>query len=341
MTEAGPLAASVRVRPRRISGLVWFVARRIGVGLLTLVVVSVLIFLATEILPGNVATAVLGREATPQSVAAISRQLHLGDPPYTRYYDWVTGLFHGDMGESIASQATGGHASVSSIVGPRLKNSLVLALITFALLIPLGLVVGAFVGTRPGTVVDHTISLGAVAVISLPEFVTGTVLILVFAVGLGVLPPASFLFPGQSPLSDPSILVLPVCTLLAASLAQMIRMVRAGVIDAMRTPFVEMARLDGFSESRVTRTFALRNSIAPVIQVIALNMQWLIGGIVVTETVFGYPGVGQAIVQAVNLRDIPTVQALGIIIAAVYIATNIVADVVVVLAIPKLRTEME
>jgi peptide/nickel transport system permease protein len=284
---------------------------------------------------------VLGREATPQAVKTISRELGLDRPAYERYLDWMSGLIRGDLGQSTASQATGGEASVASIIGPRLRNSAILALITLTVLIPTGLVIGALVGTRPGSAVDHTVSLSAVAVISLPEFVTGTVLILVFAVILNLFPPASFLLPGQKPLSDPSILVLPVCTLLAASVAQMIRMVRAGVIDTMRTPFVEMARLDGYSETRVTRTFALRNSLAPVIQVIALNVQWLIGGIVVTETVFGYPGVGQELVQAVNLRDIPMVQSLSIIIAAVYILTNIIADIAVVLVIPKLRTQYE
>ena len=196
MIEAQAASASEPERRRRASGLVWFALRRLAVGFVTLLVVSVLIFIATEVLPGNVATAVLGREATPQAVKTISRELGLDRPAYERYVDWMSGLVHGDLGQSTASQATGGDASVASIIGPRLRNSAVLALITLIVLIPAGLVIGALVGTRPGSAVDHTVSLSAVAVISLPEFVTGTVLILVFAVILNLFPPASFLLPG-------------------------------------------------------------------------------------------------------------------------------------------------
>jgi peptide/nickel transport system permease protein len=324
----------------RLPPLARFATRRVTTGVLTLLGTSVLIFAATELLPGNVATAVLGREATPQAVAAITEQLDLDSPPLQRYVDWLAGLVQGDLGMSIASQATGSDASVASRVGPLLANSAILAGITLALLIPLGIVLGALAGTRPGSKLDNALSLGSVALISLPEFVTGAILVLIFAGLLSLLPPASFLPPGAGVLSDPEILVLPVLTLLAASLAQMVRMVRAGVVDAMRMPYVEMARLDGFRDRRVTFTFALRNSVAPVIQVVALNLQWLIGGIVVTEAVFSYPGIGQELVQAVNLRDVPVVQSVGMILAAIYIATNIVADLLVVLAVPRLRTEI-
>ena len=154
---------------------------------------------------------------------------------------------------------------------------------------------------------------------ALPEFVTGTILILVFALGLGVLPAVSFLQAGQSPLQDPEILVLPVATLLAASLAQTLRMVRAGMVEALRSDYVEMARLNGFRERDVVLRHALRNALAPTVQVFALNIQWLVGGIVVTEYVFGYPGLGQALVNAVAARDIPLVQSIALLIAAVYL----------------------
>jgi peptide/nickel transport system permease protein len=338
MSTASSAPRELTGRRPHVPPLVRFVLRRLGAGVVTLFFVSIFIFAATELLPGNVATAVLGREATPQAVQTITKQLHLNEPAYQRYEHWLTGLLQGNLGQSIAAQAVGNSTSVASLTGQRFINSTILALLTLAFFVPIGLAVGVFCGTRPGSKIDHWISLGTVAVISLPEFVTGTVLIIIFAQYLGILPTASFVLPGQSVLSTPSILVLPVLTLLAASLAQMIRMVRAGVVDALNTPYSEMAVLDGIPPFRVTTTYALRNSIAPVIQVVALNLQWLVGGIVVTETLFDYPGIGQELVQAVNLRDIPTVQSVGIIIAAVYITTNIVADLLVVFAIPKLRT---
>ena len=340
MSTTSTAPSELSAQRSALSPLARFVLRRTGAGILTLFVVSVFIFAATELLPGNVATAVLGREATPEAVEAITKQLHLDESPVVRYEHWLTGLLHGDLGKSTAAEAAGSNASVASLTGKRFLNSTILALLTLACFVPIGLALGVFLGTRPGSKIDHWISLGAVAVISLPEFVTGTVLIIIFAQYLGVLPTASFVLPGQSVFSTPSILVLPVMTLLAASLAQMIRMVRAGVVDALNTPYSEMAVLDGITPFRVTTMYALRNSIAPVIQVVALNLQWLVGGIVVTETLFDYPGIGQELVQAVNLRDIPTVQSVGLIIAAVYITINIVADLLVVFAIPKLRTSV-
>jgi peptide/nickel transport system permease protein len=173
---------------------------------------------------------------------------------------------------------------------------------------------------------------------ALPEFVTGTILVLIFALHLEILPAVSFLPPGESPLQNPKILVLPVATLLAASLAQTMRMVRAGMVEALRSDYVEMARLNGYDERTVVLRHALRNALAPTVQVFALNIQWLVGGIVVTEYVFGYPGLGQALVNAVAARDIPYVQAAALLVAVVYLALNVVSDLLVVLLIPKLRT---
>ena len=213
-----------------------------------------------------------------------------------------------------------------------------LALVTIALLVPIGVILGVLAATRAGRGLDHAVSIGSLTVVALPEFVTGAILVLVFAVWLDVLPGVSLVPVGESPLSNPSALVLPVATLLAASLAQTLRMVRAGMLDALRSDFVQMARLSGYPERRVVYRHALRNALAPTVQVIALNVQWLIGGIIVTEYVFSYPGIGQGLVQAVAIRDVPFVQAVALIIAAVYVTLNIVADIVVVLLIPKLRT---
>jgi peptide/nickel transport system permease protein len=317
-----------------------YAARRVAAGLLTLLVVSVLIFVGTEVLPGDVATAVLGRNATPEALAAVRDQLDLDRPAYQRYFQWLGDFVRGDLGVSAARQAQSGtDVSVSSLISGRITNTIILAVLTMLLLVPLGIALGILVATRAGRPTDHAISLGSVAVISLPEFVTATILILVFAGGwLELFPPVSLVPTGKSVFSDVSILVLPIATLLAASLAQMIRMVRAGMLDALRSDYVQMARLCGYGERRVLLSFAFRNTLAPTIQVIALNLQWLVGGIVVTEFVFGYPGIGQGLVQAVSARDTAYVQSVSLIFAIFYVSLNVIADLLVVYAIPKLRT---
>jgi peptide/nickel transport system permease protein len=318
-----------------------FVVRRTALGILTLFVVSILIFVGVEVLPGDVAHAVLGRNATPEAVAKIRAELHLDRPASIRYLKWVGGVAHGDLGVSAAREIqgnTGQSAAVSGLIGDRFLNTGILAAVTLMILIPAGVLLGTLAATKEGKALDHVVSLGAVAAISLPEFVVGTLLILVFATWLGILPPVSFLPPGRQVLDNPSILVLPVATLVAAALAQMTRMTRAGVVDVLGSEYVEMARLRGFGERRVVIRFGLRNALAPTIAVIGLNIQWLIGGVVVVETVFGYPGIGQALVQAVYLRDTQYVESVVLLIAAVYIAVTILVDLAIFLAIPKLRT---
>lgn len=312
-----------------------FLGRRTLVALFTLFVISVLIFVGTQVLPGDAANAILGRNATPASLAALRHQLHLDEPLYAQYARWITGVLHGDLGRSASSQLP-----ISSLIAEPAKNSAILAACAALLLIPLALVLGVFAASRAGRPTDHVISSGSLGMTALPEFVTGTILILVFALGLGVLPAVSLLAAGESPLQHPEILVLPVATLLAASIAQTLRMVRAGMVDVLGSEYVQMARLNGFRERDVVLRYALRNALAPTVQVFALNLQWLVGGIVVTEYVFGYPGLGQALVNAVNSRDIPLVQTVALMIAAVYLALNILADLLVVLLIPKLRTSL-
>jgi peptide/nickel transport system permease protein len=259
--------------------------------------------------------------------------MHLDRPAPVRYLQWLGGVAHGDFGQSaIANQP------VWDLIFGRVVNSAILALATVLLLIPLALLLGVLAAIRAGRLLDHTISSLSLAITALPEFVTGTLLVLLIAVKLKLLPPVSLILPGQTPFDQPSILVLPIATLLAASLAQSIRMVRAGMVDVLRTDYVQMARLNGFPERRVVLRYALRNALAPSVQVIALNVQYLVGGIVVTEYVFGYPGLGQGLVQAVAARDIPLVQSVALLLAAVFLAINIVADLLVVLLIPKLRT---
>jgi peptide/nickel transport system permease protein len=332
--DADVLEPAVSTRRRASSHpLAWFLAKRIVAAIFTLFVISVLIFVGTSVLPGDAASAILGRDATPASLAALRAQLHLNQPLTEQYARWIGGVLHGDLGRSAASGIP-----ITTLISDPVKNSAILAGCAALLLIPLALVLGVLAATRAGRGVDHFISLSSLGATALPEFVTGTILILVFALHLNVLPAVSFLNPGQSPLQDPAILVLPVATLLAASLAQTVRMVRAGMVEALRSDYVEMARLNGYGERSVVLGHALPNALGPTVQVFALNIQWLVGGIVVTEYVFGYPGIGQALVNAVAARDIPFVQSIALLIAAVYLALNIVADMLLILLVPKLRT---
>ena len=338
MAELAPELLAEPVRTRWRYPVARFVARRVAAGVATLFVVSILLFVGTEVLPGDVATAILGRNSTPQGLAALRRELHLEQPAPTRYWNWLSGFVQGDLGTSATGQATGTKTTVSARISGRVGNTVALALLTIAFLVPLSIGLGVLSATKVGRPLDHGITLTSLAVISLPEFVTGTLLILLFAVWLGLLPGVSIIPIGKSVLSQPRILVLPVMTLLAASLAQTIRMVRASMLEVLRSDYIEWARLAGFRERRVVLRYALRNGLAPTVQVLTLNIQWLVGGIIVTEYVFGYPGLGQALVQAVSVRDVPFVQSVGLLIAIVYISLNIVADLLVVFLVPKLRT---
>jgi peptide/nickel transport system permease protein len=264
----------------------------------------------------------------------------LDRPAHERYFDWLGGLLTGDLGNSAAGYAQGGELPIWNDVKGKVANSLVLAGLTTLLMVPLALLLGVVAALRAGRPADHGISVGSLAVISLPEFVIGSLLVLVFFAWLDVLPPVSLVPPGASPLAEPSKLVLPVLTLLGVTTAASIRMVRAGMIDVLRTNYVQMARLNGFRERLVVWRYAMRNALAPSVQVFTQNIQFLIGGIIVTEFLFAYPGLGKELVEAVNIRDVREVQSIAVLIAAVYIFLNLVADLVVVLLVPKLRTSV-
>jgi peptide/nickel transport system permease protein len=319
---------------RRRHPLAAFIVRRVAAGLGLLAVISVLVFGATNILPGDVAAAVLGRQATPESIAGLREQLGLDRPLATRYADWVGGIFRGDLGTSLA----GTQQPVWTLIRGPLVNTLTLAGLTMLVLVPLSVLLGVAAGVRAGRAVDQVISAVTLAIIAVPEFVIGAVLVLVFAVSLGVLPAVSLIPPGANPLGTPSLVVLPVATLVLAGLAYMLRIVRAGVADVIGSDYVEMARLNGVREPRVVTRYAVRNALAPSVQALAATAQWLLGGVFVVETLFSYPGIGRALVVAVTVRDIPVIEAVALLIAAFYIALNIVADIAIVLLIPKLRT---
>jgi peptide/nickel transport system permease protein len=338
-TAIGP---SIEVTPpariRRRHPIAWFIAKRLAAAVATLFVVSILVFWGTEVLPGDAASAVLGKNATPQELAELQQAMGLDRPAVERYFDWLGGLLTGDLGNSAAGYAGGAEISVWSQIEGKLANSLVLALVTTVIMIPLSLFLGVAAAMRAGRSLDHGISITTLAVISLPEFVVGSLLILLFFSWLDILPPVSLIPPGESPLSDPKVLILPVLTLIGVTLAASIRMVRAGMIETLQSDYVQMARLNGFREGKVIRRYALRNALAPSVQVFAQNIQYLIGGIIVTEFLFSYPGIGQELINAVGIRDVRAVQSIAIVIAAIYIGINILADLLVVFLVPKLRT---
>lgn len=316
-----------------------FLVRRLVAAVLTLIVVSVLVFAATELLPGDAASAVLGRTALPGELDELRDRMGLDRSAPERYFDWFGGLVTGDLGSSASGYVAGGEVPIWHEIKNKIGNSLTLAAIVTVLLIPLSLLLGVAAAVKAGRPLDHSISVSSLAVISLPEFIIGSLLILLFFSWLDVLPPVSLIAPGASPLDDPKKLVLPVLTLLGATLAASIRMVRAGMIESLRADYVQMARLNGIGEARVIRRYALRNALAPSVQIFAQNIQYLIGGIIIVEYLFSYSGLGKELVDAVAVRDVRAVQSIAVLIAAFYIVLNVVADLLVVLLVPKLRTE--
>ena len=300
-----------------------------------LLLVSVAIFAGTEIIPGDAAQAILGPRATPESLAALRAQLHLTDPAPIRYLNWLAGMVHGDFGKSVASVDK---RPVIDIIGPRLLNSAIIGVPAAVLVIILAIGLGVLAALRADSLLDRAISTISLAAGSIPEFVIGSLLIVVFAVWLGLLPSTSLIPYLGSPLQRPEILVLPILTLLSVSLAQNIRLVRANMIEALRSDFVEAARLNGVDEWLVTWRYALPSALAPAVAVLARYVAYLVGGAIVVETLFGYGGMGPAYIVAIAERDVPVVQAISIILAALTICTNLVADVVALALIPRLRT---
>lgn len=307
--------------------------RRGGIGIVTLFVVSVVIFLATEVLPGNAAYAVLGHSATPARIKAIESQLHLNRSIPDQYWHWISGVLSGNPGTSFANGQ-----SVWGQVAPRLVNSAVLVAISGAVGTVLGVVLGAIAALRKDSWFDHSSSVVSLAVTALPEFVVAIALIIVFSTVLfHWLPAVSLLPPGTYAWSQPKLLILPTATLVIVIVPYVLRMMRAAMIEALESDYVEMARLEGLRPWRITFIHALPNAIAPTIQVIGLNFLYLAGGIVIVEDVFNFPGVGQGLVNAVSDRDIPTIQLIVVILAAFYVFVNIVTDVIALLASPRRR----
>jgi peptide/nickel transport system permease protein len=319
----------------RGGGIAGFIIRRLLLGVLVLFLVSVIVFVSTQLL-GDPARAILGRDATPDRLAALHKQLHLDSSKVGQYFQWLGGLFKGDLGTSLASSQP-----VSSVLGSRIANSAVLVILAAVISVPISIAIGSYAALRREKPFDTVTSNVMLVLAALPEFVVAVLLVIVFSTNVfHLLPSISPVPPGTHAWDYPDELVLPVATLVIAVAPYVSRIMRASMIEVLESDYVEMARLKGLPERTVLIRHALPNAIGPVFQVIAINLAYLAGGVVVVESVFNYPGIGLALVDAVNNHDIPVVQALAMLIAAVYVVLNLLADVATILVTPRLRTRL-
>jgi peptide/nickel transport system permease protein len=317
-----------------MSKLQTMILGRIALGVLTLVAVSLLMFIGVELLPGDLAQEILGQSATPETVAAFRAELGLDLPAYQRYFAWLGGALQGDFGTSMANGR-----DVAELLAPRLKSTLFLAGYAAALAVPIALALGIAAALYRNSIFDRMANVGALSAISMPEFFVAYILILFFAIRTSV-------FPSLARIEDDITLTellyrtfLPALTLILVVIAHMMRMTRAALINLLAQPYIEMARLKGIPAYKVILRHALPNALAPIINVVALNLAYLVVGVVVVEVVFVYPGLGQLLVDAVAKRDFPVVQAVGLFFAAVYICLNLLADVLSILSNPRLRAQ--
>lgn len=320
-----------RLRGRRGS---WLLAR-LAWGVLTAWAVTVLIFLATHALPGDPARAVLGHTATQARVDQLREQLGLDRPLVSQYLSWAGNAVRGDFGNSLV----GGRTSVWDTVSSPLSSTLTLVLVTAAISVPLAVAFGAYAGSRRDRALDHTVSGMSLVLTAVPEFVIGLVLVILLSTSvLHILPAVTLFRPGVSPLTSPRHLVLPVATLTLAAFPYLARLVRGSVIEAYEADYVRMARFKGAPESAVLRRHVLPNALVPAIQGTTLTLAYLMGGIVVVEYLFNYPGLGTSLSEAISNRDYPTIQAITLFFALAYIVFNIIGDVLTVYVSPRLRT---
>ena len=315
-----------------MSGLGRMIVARIGLGLLTLVAISALIFGALQLLPGDVAEAILGQNRTPETVAALRAQLGLDQPAWIRYLDWMGGMLSGDFGRSLASGRP-----VADLIGGRLFNTLSLAAYAALISVPLSIGLGILAALWRGRSADRAISIGALSAISMPDFFVAYVMIFIFSVSWSLLPSLSAVSPDAGLGEWLYRATLPALALTLATSAHMLRMTRASIVNVLASPYIEMARLKGIAPGRVVTRHALPNALAPIINVVAVNLAFLIVGVVVVETVFVYPGLGQLMVDSVAARDVPVVQAACLIFAAAYVSLNLLADILAILTNPRLR----
>ncbi|VXB62903.1 ABC transporter permease [Aeromicrobium sp. 9AM] len=312
---------------------VW-ILKRLGSGVLVLLAVSVVVFAATQALPSDPAQAMLGRQATPELLDALRQKLGLDQSLPVQYVHWFSGLLHGDLGTSLASQQP-----VTGVLGPRLLNSLALLAGAALIMIPFSIGAGVFLAARRDRSLDRTVNAGLMAVMALPDFVVGTIFLLVFATTvMPVLPAVSLVPPGASGFSHPRELVLPVLTAVTITAPFLIRQVRASMIETLESEHIAQARLRGIAEKRIIWRHALPNALVPLVQGSALMLSYLLGGVVVIEYVFNYPGLGGMLNDAVVYRDLPVLQAVSLTFAAGVVAFNLIADLLTIMLTPRLRT---
>lgn len=305
--------------------------QRLSLGLLTLFVVSVIIFLAVSMLPGDAAQAMLGQAATEETVEALRKRMGLDQPPYIRYFTWLGGILQGDFGTSIANGR-----EISELLGGRFVNTIHLAVFAAVISVPLALILGLLAALYRNSIYDRSVNVVTLSSISTPEFFVAYILILLVSVKLGWFPSLANVSP-DTPFAERLYKTfLPAMTLTLVVVAHMMRMTRAAIINLLASPYIEMAALKGINRRRIITHHALPNAWAPIVNVIVLNLAYLIVGVVVVEVVFVYPGLGQLLVDSVQRRDLPVVQACCLIFAATYVLLNLIADILSILTNPRL-----
>jgi peptide/nickel transport system permease protein len=331
-----PAARPARALIPQFGGIWGFVFRRFLLGLLVLFIVSIIVFAATQAL-GDPARAILGRQATPESIKALREQLNLDRSVFSQYWSWLIGLLHGDAGTSFAAQEP-----VTTLIGDRIVNTAFLVFLSGIISIPLAIAIGAYAALRRDKRFDNISSIVTLLFAAMSEFVIGLWLVVIFATTVfpGTLPSITLIAPGARPWDDMEAMVLPTVTLVLAVTPYVARIVRASMIEVLESDYVEMARLKGLSERTVLMRHALPNALGPTFQVIAINLAYLAGGVIVVEFIFNYAGIGGALRDGVNNHDIPVVQALGMLIAAVYVVLNLLADIATIIVTPRLRTRL-
>lgn len=313
--------------------MLFLIARRIGAGILTLLIVSAVVFFITSLLPGDAAQMILGQNATPETVAALRQQLGLDQPLLVRYLHWLTGMVQGDFGISFAS-----HLPVSQLVAQRIPATFELAGITTLICVPLALLIGIIAAMNRGSRLDRALVIGTMATVAVPEFLVATVAVLIFAVKLHWVSAMSFGSPDSDLLSYLKAYALPVLTLCCVLVAQMARMTRAAIINQLDSPYLEMALLKGVSPLRAVLRHALPNAVGPIANAISLSLSYLFGGVIIIETIFSYPGLASQLVDAVSNRDLPVVQLCVMLFAACYLILLLAADILTIAFNPKWRS---
>jgi len=312
--------------------MVLYVIRRLGFLVITLLITSIIVFLVTRWLPGDVARVILGREAGEAALEALREELGLNDPLYVQYGRWLMGFVMGDWGTSFSTRS-----EIRPLVMGRVRNSLRLALVTLVISVPLAVVLGVVAGLNEDTLIDNVISISALSVVGLPEFVTALILIQIFAFGLNILPASSSVPPDVSFIEVLPKLILPALTATLVLLAYIARLTRAGVIEELEKPYVRTAALKGLPYRTVVFKHVLRNALMPTITVVAISFGWLISGLVVVENVFNYPGLDRLLVFAVGRNDLPVIQAVIMVTVVGFASANLVADLLYGLLNPRIR----